>query len=359
MLLGARDAPHAAADRPGPRGREQHRAADVGRRAQRRATRCSSSAARIASTSIARPRRERRRRARGPRHAGQILVSEQTAAQLPIAASARARSRGAARARRPSTRAVDAQDAAASPSDEEVAHCLSTALRAHLLAAPAIPSTAPRRCRSCSSASSTRLIAAEGAPAAADAVDEVVRAAQEAADRYEICILGSDIAADGGKLLFSAGAPRAIGDDEERMLLAMRHIIDARHAPPGARRRHARLRLHRRGRAALPAHLRGHGRRRQPRRAPVREGALARGLHDRRRCSSRAHAALRGRPRCRRSWSRARAGRSRRSRSAPRCAPRRRASPPSDAVDRPRRRARDDRDRRSRRALRAAARSSS
>ena len=54
-----------------------------------------------------------------------------------------------------------------------------------------------------------------------------MRAAQEAADRYEICILGSDIAADGGKLLFSAGAPRAIGDDEERMLLTIRHIIDA------------------------------------------------------------------------------------------------------------------------------------
>ena len=33
--LGDCDAPHAAADRPDPRGREQHRAADVGRRAQR------------------------------------------------------------------------------------------------------------------------------------------------------------------------------------------------------------------------------------------------------------------------------------------------------------------------------------
>ena len=63
--------------------------------------------------------------------------------------------------------------------------------------------------------------------AGADRVDEVVRAAQEAADRYEVCILGSDIAADGGKLLFGAGAPRAIGDDEERMLLTMRHVIDA------------------------------------------------------------------------------------------------------------------------------------
>ena len=117
--------------------------------------------------------------------------------------------------------------------------------------------------------------------AAADAVDEVVRAAQEAADRYEICILGSDIAADGGKLLFSAGAPRAIGDDEERMLLTMRHIIDARHAPAGAGRRQPRLRLHRRGGPALSAHLRGDGRRRQSRRATRGEGAVARGLHDR------------------------------------------------------------------------------
>jgi class 3 adenylate cyclase len=45
-----------------------------------------------------------------------------------------------------------------------------------------------------------------------------------------VCFLGSDIAADGGKLILTAGAPRALGDDEERMLLALRRIADA--GPP-------------------------------------------------------------------------------------------------------------------------------
>ena len=35
---------------------------------------------------------------------------------------------------------------------------------------------------------------------------------------------------DGGKIRLSAGAPRVVGDDEERMLLALRHIVEA--GPP-------------------------------------------------------------------------------------------------------------------------------
>ncbi len=42
--------------------------------------------------------------------------------------------------------------------------------------------------------------------------------------------LDSDIASDGGKIRLSAGAPRVVGDDEERMLLALRHIVEA--GPP-------------------------------------------------------------------------------------------------------------------------------
>ena len=38
--------------------------------------------------------------------------------------------------------------------------------------------------------------------------------------------LGSDVDADGGKLILTAGAPKVIGDDEERMLLALRRIVE-------------------------------------------------------------------------------------------------------------------------------------
>ncbi len=72
-----------------------------------------------------------------------------------------------------------------------------------------------------------KLIAEQGAEVAAEHLDELVRHVQEAADRYEVCFLGSDIAVDGGKILLSAGAPRAVGDDEERMLLTLRQVIEA------------------------------------------------------------------------------------------------------------------------------------
>ena len=58
-------------------------------------------------------------------------------------------------------------------------------------------------------------------------LDRLVRIVQDACDRYEVCFLDSDVSSDGGKIRLSAGAPRVVGDDEERMLLALRQIIDA------------------------------------------------------------------------------------------------------------------------------------
>ena len=59
------------------------------------------------------------------------------------------------------------------------------------------------------------------------AARSAVRIVQEASDRYEVCFLDSDISSNGGKIRLSAGAPRVVGDDEERMLLALRQVIDA------------------------------------------------------------------------------------------------------------------------------------
>jgi class 3 adenylate cyclase/tetratricopeptide (TPR) repeat protein len=67
----------------------------------------------------------------------------------------------------------------------------------------------------------------EGAPALAAKLHEVVRVVQGAADEHEVTLLGTDIDHDGGKLILVAGVPRRIGDDEERMLTALRRISDA------------------------------------------------------------------------------------------------------------------------------------
>ena len=42
-----------------------------------------------------------------------------------------------------------------------------------------------------------------------------------------IALLASDVDVDGGKIILTAGAPIVTGDDEERMLLALRAIVDA------------------------------------------------------------------------------------------------------------------------------------
>ena len=160
--------------------------------------------------------------------AGQILISEQTAAMLPERCLGERTGPGILLSRAPTPRPLPRRDAVELPSDALVATLLGTALRAHVLAAPAQPEHRTATVSFMQFGQIDELIRSESAEVAAECVEEIVCAAQEAADRYEIAILGSDIAADGGKLLFSAGAPRAVGDDEERMLLTMRHIVEAK-----------------------------------------------------------------------------------------------------------------------------------
>jgi class 3 adenylate cyclase/tetratricopeptide (TPR) repeat protein len=83
------------------------------------------------------------------------------------------------------------------------------------------------------------LIAREGPAAAADALDELVTQVQVAADEHGVTFLASDIDRDGGKVILTAGAPRALGDDEGRLLRAARAIAD------GARRIPVRIGINR------------------------------------------------------------------------------------------------------------------
>lgn len=70
------------------------------------------------------------------------------------------------------------------------------------------------------------LIERSGPQAAAEYLQALVGDVQRAVDRHGICFLGSDIDHDGGKIILTAGAPTATGNDEERMLLALREIVD-------------------------------------------------------------------------------------------------------------------------------------
>jgi class 3 adenylate cyclase/tetratricopeptide (TPR) repeat protein len=60
-------------------------------------------------------------------------------------------------------------------------------------------------------------------------LNDLIRAIQTAASEHGICFLGTDIDSDGGKIILTSGAPESSGNDEERMLRAVRAIADARY----------------------------------------------------------------------------------------------------------------------------------
>ncbi len=72
-------------------------------------------------------------------------------------------------------------------------------------------------------------------------LDRLISSTQSVAEELGICFLPTDIDEDGGKIILAAGAPQTAGDDEERMLRALRAIDDRGHDLPlklGAARGH-------------------------------------------------------------------------------------------------------------------------
>jgi class 3 adenylate cyclase/tetratricopeptide (TPR) repeat protein len=70
------------------------------------------------------------------------------------------------------------------------------------------------------------VIATEGPDAAAAALDGLVQTIQSAVAAHGVTFLESDIDRDGGKIILVSGAPQTFGDDEERMLRTLRAILD-------------------------------------------------------------------------------------------------------------------------------------
>jgi class 3 adenylate cyclase/tetratricopeptide (TPR) repeat protein len=164
----------------------------------------------------------------GVASAGQILISPETAACLPSNCLGSPLGPGVLLARAPAVQPRPSNDLLAHPPDDVVARCLSTVVRAHVLAPESeVPEHRVATMAFILFGNLDSLIEEHGRDVAAQALDQVVRTAQEAADRYEVCFQDSDIAAGGGKLILTAGAPRRVGDDEERMLLALRQVIEA------------------------------------------------------------------------------------------------------------------------------------
>ena len=159
--------------------------------------------------------------------AGEILVSPETAEFLPHRCLGNTRAPGVLLLREPPGYA-EKLPLIPRPklSAEMLLRCLSPAIRAHVLGGGGTSEHRPVTIAFIRFAGTDALIEQRGPLVAAEALHRMVSAVAGATEEQGVSFLGSDVDADGGKLILTAGAPTVTGDDEERMLLALRRIVE-------------------------------------------------------------------------------------------------------------------------------------
>jgi class 3 adenylate cyclase/tetratricopeptide (TPR) repeat protein len=156
--------------------------------------------------------------------ADQIVVTAQTASRLQPGCVGDAVESGHLLAQEPEHIGKVAFAAPPKLATETISRCLSPAIRSQVLAGAGGSEHRPVAVAFIKFSGSDALIAERGAQEAARALHAIVSCVQAAAEEQDVAFLASDVDADGGKLILSAGAPKATGNDEERMLLALRKI---------------------------------------------------------------------------------------------------------------------------------------
>ncbi|UTI64272.1 AAA family ATPase [Paraconexibacter antarcticus] len=157
--------------------------------------------------------------------AGEIAVSDAVAAELPRTAAGAPCGPGRLLLREPPDPGDAPDPDLALPGADTAAACLSTVLRAHVLAGAQPPEHRLATVAFLRFGGTDALIARAGIGAAAAALTQLVGTVADIADEHRICLLASDVDVDGGKLILTSGVPRTDSDDEERMLLALHRII--------------------------------------------------------------------------------------------------------------------------------------
>jgi class 3 adenylate cyclase/tetratricopeptide (TPR) repeat protein len=167
-------------------------------------------------------------------NAGQVVVSGTTAALVGAAALGdQVDPHGWLLRRSP---AVDGTAAFEVPSaahgDVDVAQVLPVAIREHLLAGPGTPEHRTIAVAFVQFAGTDAHLVSEGPAATAEALDQCIRNVSHAAADHGVTFFETDINADGGKIMLTAGAPRTAGHDADRLLRTARRILDGQGALP-------------------------------------------------------------------------------------------------------------------------------
>jgi class 3 adenylate cyclase/tetratricopeptide (TPR) repeat protein len=167
----------------------------------------------------------------GIAEAGEIVISAETAAALPRSVLGLRRAEGFLLRRVPPGLELGLP-LEAHPDRTDLLGCIPLALREHLLAGVDEPEHRPVTVAFVHFDGVDELVERDGPGELAQALELLVVAVQRAADSHGVTFLGTDIDHDGGKIILTAGAPQVWGDDEQRMLLALRAIVDGHPAIP-------------------------------------------------------------------------------------------------------------------------------
>jgi class 3 adenylate cyclase/tetratricopeptide (TPR) repeat protein len=169
--------------------------------------------------------------AEGTATAGEIVMSAATASVLPPGCRGPARGAGYL-LRAPTGTVSEVPIEVLEMDDLEVARYVPTAIREHLLGGGAEPVHRTATVSFLHFDGTDEIVEREGPDHCASLLDATVRQVQQVADRHELTFLGTDVDHDGGKIILVSGAPRRVGDDEERILTALREVVDSESSLP-------------------------------------------------------------------------------------------------------------------------------
>jgi class 3 adenylate cyclase/tetratricopeptide (TPR) repeat protein len=157
----------------------------------------------------------------------QIAISAETASQLPAACVGPPAGTGLLLLTEPPGAWEDVLlHARPDLPSERIAHCLPSAIRAHVAAGGGSSEHRPVTIAFIRFEGTDERIAQHGAEATASALERLLARIEDACRLHDVTFLASDVDAEGGKIILTGGAPKVTGNDEERVLLALRKVVD-------------------------------------------------------------------------------------------------------------------------------------
>jgi class 3 adenylate cyclase/tetratricopeptide (TPR) repeat protein len=159
--------------------------------------------------------------------AGEILVSPETALRLPFGAVGAAKGDGLLLRWRRGPIASPGALPRRSVAVDAIADCLPVVLRGYLAQGTTEAEHRVATVGFVKFQGVDALMESSGPEGVAESLHEVVSVVQHAVDAAGVTLLGSDLDKDGGKLILVTGVPATQGDDDGRMLRALRDILEA------------------------------------------------------------------------------------------------------------------------------------